>query len=260
MPDDLRETSWNVLSFPPSNDCDLTCWLLHHYGIADREYMHTIPFLFIDSLLVGGKGKFPAVYSGKTALNGVDAVIEHFEPLVDDDRKLYPADKDQKAQVQTLWKDFHEGIGYAAARWAYFYLLPVRKIMVEPFSRGCPWYERLFVRVGYGLLAAILRKGLKITSEAPVTDLKVIEDTFARVDALLADGRKYLVGDRPTIADFGFSAMAVPAVWPPEYQGAVPPLTDCPQPLREKVSQFRQRAAGEFALRIYRDHGRPAAS
>ena len=52
---------------------------------------------------------------------------------------------------------------------------------------------------------------------------------------------------------------AVPALWPPEYGGATPAFDELPVALRDEVGELRQRAAGRFALRIYRDHRRKTA-
>lgn len=254
MKDKDRADLWQVLSFPPSNDCDLARWILDRYGINNRDTMHTLGFLQIKSKLVGGTGQFPTVYQRKNVFNTLDEVLDYFEPLADAERKLFPADEAQNAEVTQLWEDFHSKLGYAGAKWAYFYLLPVRSIMVGPFSYECPWYEKVAVWLLYWLLAAVLRKGLKITPETSEAALQEIIETFDRVEALLADGRKFLVGDRLTIADIGFAAMAMPAVWPPEFGGAAPDFDGMPAAMREKIAEFRERPAGQFALRMYREY------
>ncbi len=254
MQNEDRPGKWQVVSFPPSNDCDLASWVLKRYGVDHRETMHTLGFLQIKSKLVGGTGKFPTVYKDKSVFNSLDEVLAHFEPLADAERKLFPADEAQNAEVKKLWDDFHNNLGYAGAKWAYAYLLPIRSIMVGPFSYECPWYEKTAVRLLYGLLARVLRRGLKITPETPETALQVITETFDRVEAMLADGREFLVGDRLTIADIGFAAMAMPAVWPPQFGGASPDFDQLPTALRDHVIALRERPAGQFALKMYREY------
>jgi glutathione S-transferase len=243
---------WQLLSFPPSNDCDLARWVLDHYGVPYREEMLTVVFLQLKSKAVGGAPGFPALYGGGPAMLGFDPIFDRFEAAAPAVRKLYPADPAQSSEVARLWKKYHAGIGFAAARWAYSALLPVRSIMVEPLARGCPWYQRLFVSVLYPVVANLIRNNLAIPADAS-GELAEIRATFDEVDAMLADGRTFLVGSAPTILDFGFAAMAVPAVWPPEYGGALPPFDRVPEPLRAEVAKFRERPAGKFALRMYRD-------
>ncbi len=256
MADEPART-WRVLSFPPSNDCDLTRWVLEHYGVPYEEELHTVVFLQRKSKAVGGAGGFPTLYRGTDIVNGMDEVLWHFDPEAPEDRRLLPQEPKDREAVEKLWSEFHGGIGFAAARWAYALLLPHCSIMVRPLSHQCPWYERVLVFLLYPLVRLLIRKGLQIP-EDPAPELAAVRKAFDRVDELLSDGRSLLVGDRPTIADFGFAAMAVPAVWPAEYGGAVPAFEDLPSELREEISKLRERPAGKFALRMYREHRRPS--
>ena len=225
--------------------------MLGHYGVPYDERAMTVIFLQLESKRVAGTSGFPRVY-GDAILMGFDAILAHHESLAPPERKLYPADPAQSSDADRLWKNYHAGIGFAAARWAYGGLLPVRSIMVEPLARGCPWFHRAFVWLFYWLVASLIRKTLAIADDTQ-GDLAAIRATFDEVDALLADGRAFLVGGAPTIADFGFAAMAVPAVWPPEYGGALPPFERLPASLRAEITRFRERPAGQFALRMYRE-------
>ncbi|MEO8495436.1 MAG: glutathione S-transferase C-terminal domain-containing protein [Planctomycetota bacterium] len=254
MQDNQPTGSWQVLSFPPSNDCDLACWSLEHYGISYRDARHTLPWLALKAKSAGGKGDFPTVANGKVALNNLDEVFDYFEPRVPADKRLLPEDGGQQAEVKKLWEGFHKQIGYAAAQWAYYYLLPSRSLMAAPFAAGCPWYEKLWVQLTYPLLAGVVRKGIGITGQTLETAMPVILSTLDDVDKLLSDGQPFLVGDRPTIADFGFAAMAVPLIWPPEFGGALPEFERIPSVMKDKVLEWRQRPSGLFTLRMYKDY------
>ena len=71
---------------------------------------------------------------------------------------------------------------------------------------------------------------------------RAADSVFERMNARLADGRRYLVGDRFTAADLVFAAVAASAVVPAELG---PPL---PQP----VPRLRESAAGRLVQRLYR--------
>jgi glutathione S-transferase len=244
--------NWQLLSFPPSNDCDLARWVLDRYGVPYTERLMTVVFLQLKSKKVGGAPGFPALYRAGSAMLGFEAILDHFEPLASAERKLYPTDRAQASEVDRLWKKYHLGIGFAAARWAYSLLLPHRSLMVEPLARGCPWYQRLFVWLLYPLVAKLIGDGLQVPKDAS-DELAQVRAAFDEVDTLLADGRAFLVGSAPTILDFGFAAMAVPAVWPPEYGGSLPQFDRLPEALRKAIVEFRERPAGKFALKMYRD-------
>ena len=255
MQNTSQQETWQFLSFPPSNGCDLSRWLLRHYGIAFHQREHTIPFLEIVQRFVGGKiGGMPTVYLGKVVLHNSTDVLEHFEPLAPDARKLLPTDLEQKSEVKKLWHDLYNGIGFAAARWAYDKLLPQRELMLQPITTGCPWFEKLFVQLAYPLSASLIRKGLGINVQNVEEAMPVIKNSFDQVDALLAGGKKFLVGDQLTAADICFASMAVPVIWPPEYEGAVPSYESLPSEMKKEIVEFRKRPAGQFTLKLYQDY------
>jgi glutathione S-transferase len=84
------------------------------------------------------------------------------------------------------------------------------------------------------------------------------------VDARLADGRRYLVGDRFSLSDMAFANALAPLVLPPGYGGPLPSFAEMPPEVQSVVTEMQGHPAGQFALRIYRDHRggapRPAAS
>jgi glutathione S-transferase len=90
-------------------------------------------------------------------------------------------------------------------------------------------------------------------------------ETFDEVDRMLADGRRYLLSDSLTLADITFASLAALAVLPPEYagrslRGRRLTLDDLDAGWRAEVEAFRQRPAGQFVLRLYREERlRPSA-
>jgi glutathione S-transferase len=75
-----------------------------------------------------------------------------------------------------------------------------------------------------------------------------------RVEAELADGRRYLVANRFTAADLTFAALYAPLVAPPEQ-----PVTSklrAPASFDEMSAAYRNRPAGAYALRLYAEERR----
>ena len=164
----------------------------------------------------------------------------------------------ERAEVEALEERFDEALGPHVRRWAYFHLLP-RKDLVVPLaaegvrSRG----ERLGLRLGYPLLAALMRRAMNITPEASARSVARVDEVWAEVEARLAGGpggeRRYLVGERFSAADLTFAALAAPAVCPPGYGGPLPALEALPPPMRAEVEARRASPAGRFVLRLYRE-------
>jgi glutathione S-transferase len=74
------------------------------------------------------------------------------------------------------------------------------------------------------------------------------------MDATLADGRPYLVGDTFSVADLTFASLAAPLLLPPQYGGSLPHIDDVHVDMRRTVLDFRATRAGRFALAMYEKH------
>jgi glutathione S-transferase len=106
---------------------------------------------------------------------------------------------------------------------------------------------------------------LGVTEARAAVALERTHQSFAAVDALLADGRPYLCGDRLSYADLTFASLAALAVLPPEYAGRSlhgPPvrIEDLDPDWQAEVQALRARPAGRYALALYRDLRLAAAS
>ena len=73
------------------------------------------------------------------------------------------------------------------------------------------------MRVLQPVATGMLRRGLNVTADGVARSVEKIDAAFAKIDALLADGRRYLVGGRFTVADLTFASLASPVLGPPEH-------------------------------------------
>jgi glutathione S-transferase len=96
-----------------------------------------------------------------------------------------------------------------------------------------------------------MMKKLKITPAAIARSRTIVDDTFAAVAARLADGRRFLAGDRFTAADLTFATLAAPVIAPEQYGGPLPPRATWPSDYATYIDAMRRTPAGAFALRIY---------
>jgi glutathione S-transferase len=243
-----------VISFSPSADCELGRWVLLYQGIDYVEKRHAPPFFFLINKLYGGKSFILFIDKG-LKLNTVRAIIDHFDSLAEPERKLIPDEFSQA--IETCWPSFNAELGEAVVTWAYTNLLPHKEIMVRPLSLGSPWIECFFVKHFYNLPKKLMWKSLKLNKAAADEALLVIQKKFLEVDQMLSDGRKFLMGDRMTLADLAFAVSGAPLVLPAGYggyqyeQGPIPMFEEFPKELQEIISDMRHTAAGKFILRLY---------
>jgi glutathione S-transferase len=243
------------ITFPPSLDCEFSRFLLAHYGVHYAERRHVLPFSFLHTLWHGGTLHFPLLYSDSYRLDTVRKMIDYFDPLCPADRNLLLAAPD-RTRVEADWEEFNHTLGGATTAFAYFHLLPHRAIMIRPLSEGTPGYEVFAVRHAYPLFAALLRKALRLSDSGAAAALEQIRTVVKSVDDRLADGRRYLIGERFSLSDMAFAVALAPLVAPDLYGGPVPTLSEMPPVLQSVNAELRARPAGEFARRIYRDHRR----
>ena len=242
--------------FPPSSGCETVAWLLEKYGIQTTVNSQTAPFFLFSIWCAGGKTYPFLKYSGHE-WSGSLAISNGLEDVVPADRRLYPGSADEHKAARELWTDFlNPKLGEAVPHWAYYYLLPHRSLLRGPLTKGVPGWQKLVVAVAYRPIAWLIGRQLGLTKAPPSTQVQTIREVFDRVDAMLADGRKFLVGDSLSLVDIGFAGMAAPAVLEPRYGngGLLPPLESVPQEMKTVVAELRQRPAGKFIARIYRDY------
>ena len=243
-----------VITFPPSLDCELSRFLLAHYRIPYEERRHTVIFSFFATLWHGSTLHFPLLYGDSyRPLDTVRKMIDYFDPLCPKDRNLLLTGGDRE-RVEADWTAFNGKLGGATTAFAYFHLLPHRRIMIRPLSEGTPVYEVLAVRWAYPLFAGFLRKALLLSASAAQEALGQIRTTVQNVDARLADGRRYLAGDRFSLSDMAFAVALAPLVLPDEYASLVPSFAEMPPVVGSVIAEMQSHPAGQFALRIYRDH------
>ena len=156
--------------------------------------------------------------------------------------------------------DLDNHFGPATRRWGYFYLLPNREAD-KLITEGVPRWEKTLLKVARPLAVAMLKRGLKIDAAGAERSRKKIEATFARVGEILGDGRRYLAGDRFTVADLTFAALAAPVLLPAEHpvqQFALEPVPR--RGARPGRGVARDRRPASSRLRLYadeRDRTRP---
>jgi glutathione S-transferase len=158
-------------------------------------------------------------------------------------------------EAAALEDDLDRRLGPATRRLAYFHILPARA-RVKAFLRqhGRPW-EAQATRVLFPVVRAAIVRGLRVDAEGAARSRRVIDEIFADVAARLADGRRYLLGDRFSAADLTFGALAYPVLVPGGAiaRGLVPPLHELPASVGPLVDELRATAAGRFALRLWEE-------
>ncbi len=232
-----------------SHYCEKARWALDRAGLAYREESHVPIISWPATIGAGGGRTVPVLVTpGKVLADSTEILRwldgqSHAPPL-------FPAGAEGR-EVAEWEDDFDRHLGPATRRLIYTHVLPQRELTLRLLgSAGGRWQRRL-LRAIFPLLRQVMVKGLRITPAAGARSARVVEDTFARVSARLADGRRYLVGDRMTAADLTFASLATPVLVPDEFAPFLPPKDAFPPGVHALIESYRATPAGAYALRLY---------
>jgi glutathione S-transferase len=115
------------------------------------------------------------------------------------------------------------------------------------------------------IIVLVIKRGLGTTPETCKLAEDRCEKVFDEVERRLSQtGGMYLGGDSPCLADFAFAALSKTIINPDQFgKGPVAIMpqwrltnTSVPPQLAEIQSRFRNRPAGQLALRMYKIHRR----
>lgn len=247
-----------MISVSGNSYCELARWALDFWGIVYDEECHA-PMCHALATRRYATHAVVMVDTGEAVLLDAGAVVDYYDARAPIDHRLWPTDLAARAETKRWFDFFLNEFGLAAERWVEAQMLGLRGAMVRVWTKRVPLWERLTVKVFYPLLAATVRKNPEVTTNTVAAQLSVIEAALDQVESRLADGRRFLLGERLAAADLALASMAAPILLPQEYGGPQPTLSELPSEMRVAVERWRARPAGQFILRLYKE-GRPGRS
>jgi glutathione S-transferase len=259
MADQPGDPQATLLTFAPMVDSETSRLLLRYYRIAYRERDHLFGWVSAVTLFHGGSGKVPLLYGRGVRVTGPRAIAEHFDAALPPERKLIPIAGPLKDEVEKGWQSYNGGIGADMAVFAYYHLLPEKVLMAPVFAAPVPRFQAMLVPIVYPLLRGLFTLLLKLGPERAEQAFGRIRAIFDETGARLADGRRYLAGDRLTLSDIGLAGASAPLLLPPNYGATMPAVEAMPLAMRAAVEELRATPAGAFVKRLYEEgFDRPA--
>jgi len=239
-----------LITIPFSHYCEKARWALDRCGIAYDEEGH-LPFLhYLATYRNGGGRTVPVLVDRTQTLRDSTDIIT----WADAKRPGALIPRTGAEESLAIEDDFDNHLGPATRVWGYFYLLPSRDAE-RAVVAGVPAWEKSMFQLARPLAVSYLQRGLQIDAAGCERSRTIIDETFARVSRMLRDGRRFLSGDRFTVADLAFAALAAPVLLPAEHpiQGPAMTIELFPSAAREQIEAWRTTPAGQLALRLYAD-------
>jgi glutathione S-transferase len=240
-----------MLTFQPMIDSETARLVARHYGIAVTERDHLLVCASLRTLLRGGYGRIPLLVGQGFALTGPYPIAEHFDAALPAARRLIPTTPPLAAEVAADWARYNGAMGSDVAVVAYYRLLPQRALMQPIFAAPVPWLEARLLPLTYPILRGLITLALGLSADRAAAATLRIRAAFDATDRRIADGRRYLAGERLTIGDIALCAAAAPLLLPRGYGALMPPLAAMPPALRTLMEELRTRPTAAFVQRLY---------
>ena len=204
----------------------------------------------------GGGETAPVLLTPEGVLPESCDILHYADERAPEDKRIYPDDPALRSEVRALEEDFDARLGPEGRRWMYHQMRGQTRLIVKYTPKTVPAWQRYPLPVALPVMTRFIDKVLDISPETAAHSERLVRETFDEVSDRLADGRPYLVGDTFTAADLTFAALAAAVVTPPEYGVPLPQPDELPEPMASNVRELREHPAGEFALRMFREHRR----
>lgn len=241
-----------LITVQVSHFCEKARWVLDRAGIAYVEEPHLQGPNVIAALRAGGSRRVPVLVAPDGAvLPSSDAIARWCDAQLGEPDRLIPGGPFGE-QARALEDDLGQRLGPAARTWAYGAIRPLHADYDEAWVGRLPSAEQAALRLGRHAVDRAVRLRFRVSRAGVTRAWQEIEAVFDDVGGLLKrSGGKHLLGDRLTIADITFAALAAPVLVPPQTAGTLPALEAMPEPVQTSVERLREHPAGAYAMELW---------
>ena len=249
-----------LFTFAPSHFSEKARWALDRTELAYTEERQT-PLLHRFVLgRVGAGPSVPALVLPGRVLKDSPSILHFADEHLPAERRLYPEEPELRRLVEEYERKVGKEIGLSVPRWAYFYLLSRKDLVLQLFSPGVGRGQLLVFSWLFPLIRFLMRKGLGISRESTRRMEARISAHLEEAAALLEGGKDYLFGDRFTAADLSLAGLTAPLLGTPGYGGTLARFAELPDEARQTAEIWRRHPVATYVERIYKLHRNPNAT
>lgn len=246
-----------LVTIPISHFCEKARWALDRAGVEYTERRH-IQLVHVAAAKRAGGGKtVPVLRTADGVYADSAAILAYADEHVPADRRLYPGDPAERAEVVALERRYDTVLGPEGRRWLYDQVFTDARRYAPWNLTGVPRWQRWMFPFVLAPAKLVIRRYLDVNPPSVRNAIVRVDEEFDAVAERLSGGRRYLAGDRFSAADLTFASLAAPLVAPPVYGTPLPQPEDMHDEMRTAVLRWRAHPAGEFALRMFAEE-RPA--
>lgn len=240
-----------LYQFPVSHYCEKVRWALDYKGIPFRVH-NLVPLLHIPVMVgISRQTQVPVIRLGRRVVHDSRRIIDFVERHYPGKESLYP--EDAAARKDALeWQAFCDReLGPHVRRAAYFHILEDRLYTRALLTEGQGFAgQSLYTLAQRGIILG-MRYGLKINRNGYDRSMAKLGNALDRIEARLK-GRRYLVGERFSVADLTAAALLAPLVQPPRMPYPAPDGE--PEAFAALRLQLAPRASLQWVSQMYESH------
>jgi glutathione S-transferase len=238
-----------------SHYCEKVRWALDHAQITYRESGHLPIFHVLAVRRAGGWRSVPALVTDEGVINDSSNILGWIDKHAPQ-AHLYGRNDAERLEIERIEHLCDEQLGPHTRRWGYFHILPRRDILLRITRDGAPKLEHAALTVLFPLARKMMQRAMKITPKSAERSRQKIDEVFTEVEKRLADGRQFLIGEGLSAADITFASLAAVVLLPEQYAATLPQAEELPDEAQIHIRAWRERPAGQFAMRMFRNHRR----
>jgi glutathione S-transferase len=254
-----RSRERTLVTIPISHFCEKARWGLERAGLDYTERRHIQIIHQFAARKAGGGKTVPVLKTPEGVFKQSREILQYADRELPEESRLYPPDPQQRAQVIELEDRFDAVLGVEGRRWLYHEVFKNMKPLTPYNLTGVPSWERVMFPIVLAPAKVYIRRYLDIDEATVANALRLVDEELDFVGELLADGRRYLVGDRFSAADLAFAALSAPLTVPVEYGTPLPQPEILPSDMAARVRAWRAHPAGQFATRMFAEQRRASA-
>ncbi len=238
--------------FAISHYCEKARWALDHCGIPFRLH-HSIPGMNrrIANKLGSKSGSLPFLQIGDELVTGSSAIIDWGNKNRAPGKACLNGDNSEP--LKALEKRLDDLTGVHIRRFYYSDALINDPSSVRPiFSKDLPFIPKISLIFAWPKITQVMIKFMDLGPQKGMQSRDILLGELDMLDALLSDGRPYLIGDTFTRADITAASLLAPLVNPakhPTYSAL-----SLPSALSETIKHWQDRPILKWVSKIYAEH------
>lgn len=239
-----------LFTFRISHFSEKARWLLDASGTEYRETRWTPFFHIVPALRHGRLGTTVPILRHRGGYVQDSTRILHWLDANMPGFRLLPRDSEQRREVLEI-EDRFDRVGGHVIRYVYSATLQDAQGMILLWTFDASPLQRRFISTAFPLLRAAFRKKFDLSAARVARSRQAISEALDFLDARIADGREYLVGDSLSAADITACALLAPLLGPDEHE--VYSRADVRAALAPLVGEWLERPAAQWVRRRYRE-------